>query len=93
MATLMEHLELDRAGAEAILKGHHRSMASPPSARTHRWTTGHRRQRPCIGRLRYADQLRRTRQPWRQNRSCTNIQPRPPDGETISARTRGEFRS
>ncbi len=56
------------------------SCCTIPSARTHRWTTGHRRQRPCNGRLCYADQLRWPHQPWRQNRSCTNIQPRPPVG-------------
>ncbi len=68
--------KLAKAGPVGVIK----LRCTIPSARTHRWATNHRRQRSCNGRLRYADQLRRPHQPWRQNQSCTNIQPGPPDG-------------
>src|SRR5215208_6043934 len=45
-----------------------------PAARTRPWATGHRLQKWSCGRL---DQ---PPGPWLQSRSCTNIQPGPPDG-------------
>ena len=50
------------------------------NAHTPHWDTDRPPQRPSCGRLRNPDQLRRPSQPWRQARSCTNIQPGPPDG-------------
>ena len=64
-------------------KGIHRKLAALLQCRTPtlpHWDTSRPPPRPSCGRLRNPDQLRRPSQPWRQARSCTNIQPGPPDG-------------
>ena len=55
------------------------SSCTITNAHTHRWATDHRHQRPCNGRLRSADQLRRPHRRWCQNPSCTKTYPGPLD--------------